>query len=229
MISVICPWYHNADIVKYQLNVWNNYPEELKAQTCFILVDDGSPVTLEMPVVDLNLTLARVKQDIPWNQPGARNLGAYLATTEFLLFTDIDHEITVDALRKALTIEKRRDTVYLFRRVCDGMIINPHPCSFVIHRNVFDGLGGFDEDFSGHRGHDDSMLRSLMERDLKSACINEVLIAHKEAMTTCLERDDRVNTRLLKSKIEAVRNGTYMNGKRLRFDWELVYQKRRGT
>ncbi len=227
MITVICPWYSNAAFVACQINVWNALPGVLKDRTKFILVDDGSPQSLRLPQIDLNLTIARVKEDIPWNQPGARNLGAHIADTDYLFFADIDHEITIDALKKAH--EKMKDplTIYRFKRVLNGQPLYPHPCSFIISKKAFNLIGGFDEDFSGHRGHDDTMFRLVAERRLNDDMIDGALILHEMALTRNLNRDHARNKNLLETKKQLLAKGAYTNGKRLRFKWEITYQAHR--
>jgi Glycosyl transferase family 2 len=227
MITVICPWYLNTAIVGCQLSSWNALPDFLKDQTRFILVDDGSPVKMPEPDVDLNCTMARIKQDIAWNQPGARNLGAHLADTEYLFFTDIDHEITARALQQAIEKDKDRNTVYMFQRRFNGKSHHPHPCSFVISKAAFDRIGGFDEDFAGHRGHDDTMFKLLIDRYLKRETIHADLILHADGLTPGLNRDHSRNTLLLQFKKQLLSAGTYTNGKTLRFEWEIVYAIRR--
>lgn len=227
-MTVVCPWYYNTSILEYQLNAWNALPDDLKDQTHFIVVDDGSPGKVQVPQMDLYFSMARIKKDIPWNQPGARNLGAFLADTAYILFTDIDHEITADALGKAIAKEKDPNTVYMFPRIFNGQSHPPHQCSFVIHKQAFERIGGFDEDFSGHRGHDDSLMRYVIDRNLKRDMIDGLLVLHGEARTTCIDRDHTRNALLLKSKLQALVNGTYRNGKKLRFGWDVVHQSRRG-
>lgn len=227
VITVICPWYANTGIVRHQLNTWRGFPEALKDRARFILIDDGSPCELNLPDVDLNLTLARIRQDIPWNQPGARNLGAHLAKTDFLFFTDIDHEITLDAFKAAIDVRKSIDTVFLFRRWFNGKPHHSHPCSFVISKAAFEHIGGFDEDFSGNRGHDDTMFRMLTDAFLKRQMLDARLILHGDALTTGLDRDHRRNALLLQIKREQFQKGIYRNGRRLRFDWDVVCQMSR--
>jgi hypothetical protein len=228
MISIICPWYQNISIVLHQLNVWNGFCGSLKHHTEFILVDDGSPTLLPLPDVDLNLTLARIKQDIPWNQPGARNLGAHLSAGEFIFFTDIDHEITQDALNKAVNKAKQPNKIYVFNRYFNGRPHYPPPCSFIINRRMFGRIGGFDEDFSGHRGHDDTMFRLLADSYLEKEIIDGILILHGDALTSCLDRDAKRNTLLLEAKKWDFMNGAYENPHRIRFEWEIVHKRKIG-
>lgn len=202
-------------------------PASLKDRTRFVLIDDGSPNTISNPDVDLNLTMARIMQDIPWNQPGARNLGAHLADTEYILFTDIDHEITSDALQKSVSKIKDPNTIYMFKRIVNGRLMYSHPCSFVISKQAFDLVGGFDEDFSGHRGHDDTMFRLVSDQYLKRDIIDAPLILHEDALTTGLNRNHSRNTLLFQAKKLQVIKGLYKNGRRLRFDWQIVHHFRR--
>jgi tetratricopeptide (TPR) repeat protein len=207
------------------MRVWNSFPEPIKEHTHFILVDDGSPHPIEPREFDfnLNLTMVRILHDIPWNQPGARNLGAHLAETEYLFFTDIDHEITVKALSEAIHTQKNHRTLYMFHRIFNGVPHSSHPCSFVISKAVFDTLGGFDEDFSGYRGHDDTMFLLNADRYLRRKILSGTLILHGSALTEKLDRDHKRNTELIEHKKKLLRTNNYKNGERLRFDWEITH------
>lgn len=70
------PYYDNKVCLERQLQVWTQFPRELARRVEFVLVDDGSPQpAMVAPDCPMNLTLVRIKEDIPWSQPGARNLG----------------------------------------------------------------------------------------------------------------------------------------------------------
>lgn len=105
MISVIVPYYRNAEMLKIHLRTWNRYPPDVRKQMRLIVVDDGSPEPASRIIGDYNereeipnnMELYRIHPDIPWNRGGARNLGATVTKDEWLLHMDIDHVMPVAA------------------------------------------------------------------------------------------------------------------------------------
>ena len=61
-----------------------------RAQFEIIIVDDGSDEAVIPNSNGLNLKAYRISDDIPWNQAGARNLGCFIAESQWVLFLDID-------------------------------------------------------------------------------------------------------------------------------------------
>jgi hypothetical protein len=65
----------------------------------FILLDDGSDPPIELPRQrPRHFSLVFTRSPVAWTQALARNLGARLARGEHILFTDIDHIVTREAL-----------------------------------------------------------------------------------------------------------------------------------
>jgi hypothetical protein len=65
------------------LDLYSSYNFDLLDRLQFVIVDDGSPIKFESAhlkstKVPLNLTFIRIKEDIVWNQVGARNLGLFM-------------------------------------------------------------------------------------------------------------------------------------------------------
>jgi len=96
-------------MLKRQVQEWNKYPEGVTV----ICVDDGSPEPA-LPIIEgaaccaptktgerrpplHAIELYRINVDIPWNREGARNLGAHVATTDWIVQLDIDHILPADA------------------------------------------------------------------------------------------------------------------------------------
>jgi predicted glycosyltransferase involved in capsule biosynthesis len=142
-----------------------------------ILIDDGSEPPLR-PVCDavakpFAFTLHATGDHRPWTQPRARNIGASLARAEKLLFFDIDHILTAAVLEACLgydgdKLHWRRRPAILDERgqvVTDPAVLRDygsgkdvadvHLNSFLIRRQVFEALGGYDERFCGRYGGDD--------------------------------------------------------------------------
>ena len=81
-VRMIYPYYENPKMLERQVENWNRYAGELRGALRIILVDDGSTKYPAEPIFKhckMPKKLYRVKEDIPWNQHGARNLGAKVA------------------------------------------------------------------------------------------------------------------------------------------------------
>jgi len=175
-----------------------------------IIVDDGHPDALKpLPGLDIY----RVEEDIPWNQPGARNLG-FQESEGWIICADIDHLITKENIGRILEMDKKKGTIYYLGRE-DSISWN----LYLIHKDDFERIGGYDEDFSGHYGYDDTlfniMARSLLNveerRDIKAK------VFAKESSTK-MDRNTTHNQNLLVYKQRDVKN----TGKRIRFNWHKL-------
>lgn len=175
-----------------------------------VIVDDGHSDALKsLESVDVY----RVDTDIPWNQPGARNLG-FQESEGWIICADIDHLVTKEMIDEVLKMRKEEGTVYFLGRE-DTNSWN----IFLIHKNDFEKIGGYDEDFSGHYGHDDTLflwqcqknLRVVERRDIKAQ-------VYAKESSSKLERDTTHNTELLYERRRVKTN----KGKRVRFNWHKV-------
>jgi len=168
MITLIMPFYRNCEMLKIHYRNWASWPENLKEKYNIIIVDDGSPEpAVDVPrLYDLpSLSIYRVLEDRLWHQHAARNLGAHVANDGWLLLTDMDHLLTEEnayALSKRVRV-LNENIFYMLNRVevttgkqtttVDGNP-KPHPNSFVMTRDLYWKIGGYDEDFCGIYGTD---------------------------------------------------------------------------
>jgi predicted glycosyltransferase involved in capsule biosynthesis len=142
-----------------------------------ILVDDGSapPLRASCDAVakSFRFVYHATNDRRPWTQPRARNIGASLARAPKLLFFDIDHIVTEEVLR--LCLEYAGDKMHWVRKpgildengrlVTDVNVLREygltgqepgvHPNSFLIRKELFRRLRGYDERFCGRYGGDD--------------------------------------------------------------------------
>ena len=228
LLSIVVNAYRAQPALDRQWALWRGYPEALRQAVEFVVVDDGSDPALQItdiapgPARPLAITLARIQQDIAWNMPGARNLGALLARGRWLLFHDVDHFLPGASLQLLLQHRAALDagTLYRFARIEDGVAINPHINSFLCSREAFWRAGGYDEDFAGHYGHEDAcLLQTWQARVGGLLLLNKVwLEVNPRLATTGLNRDTRRNSALLRHKAAA---GHPVARSRLRFDWAL--------
>ena len=236
LLSIVVNAYRAQPALDCQLALWRSYPDAIRQAVEWVVVDDGSdpallitdvaPVAaqpLANPLANpLAITLARIQQDIAWNMPGARNLGALLARGRWLLFHDVDHFLPAASLQRLLQNRSALDagTLYRFARIEDGVAINPHINSFLCSRDAFWRAGGYDEDFAGHYGHEDACLLSAWQSRVGGLLLlnNVWLEVNPRLATTGLDRDTRRNSALLRQKAAA---GHPVARSRLRFDWQL--------
>jgi hypothetical protein len=83
MLTIVYSYYNSIKAVEIQVDNWSQYPIELMKKLHFILIDDCSDSKANLKInFPINLTLLRVTDNIPWNQPGAKNLGFKFAKTD---------------------------------------------------------------------------------------------------------------------------------------------------
>jgi len=119
-----------------------------------IFVDDGSDPPIEIPSVQPKNTVVICTNNFkPWTQDIARNLAARRSRGKYLLMMDVDHILTLAAVR---AIEKFTGKMCHFQRVCgrfvDGvpepMVFSANrvpPNIYLILRSIFLELGGYNE------------------------------------------------------------------------------------
>lgn len=141
---------------------YRDQPEMLKRHTqdpidgvTTVIIDDCSDEPLT-PEQFKGAKIARIEDKIQWNNAGAKNLGAHISQG-WILFLEIDHTITAEDLRKLTTEGLQKENAYYLPRIDAGTKNElAHSLSCVlIHKDLFDSAGGFDEDFSGNYGFED--------------------------------------------------------------------------
>ena len=139
------------------LKKYETYDADVLDRVHFVMVDDGSPLQYEIPPFNLNLTWLKVRQDIPWNNPGARNLGVVYAKSDKVLITDVDHDFPAETLRHMAGRGSPGKRIYkLFRKdPASGRLERGHPNIFFLSRARFLEHFGYDEEFCGAYASDD--------------------------------------------------------------------------
>jgi hypothetical protein len=168
-LSIVMPYYINPSMLALQYAGWAAWPDSLKQRVEIVIVDDGSP---EAPALDVErpaglpaLSIYRVTEDRPWHQHAARNLGAHVAGAQWLLLTDMDHVLSETAAQALVKRIGRLDEamVYTLARIeADSGLPTigtsgkpkPHPNSFVMTKDLYWRIGGYDEDYCGIYGTD---------------------------------------------------------------------------
>jgi hypothetical protein len=233
LVEMVFLYYDNPQMLRMQINSWNSYAGYLKQPPTVILVDDGSPRTSAAEIVretrcEIPIKVFRIKEDIPWNFTGARNLGCHQAKN-WIYMSDIDTILTrQDARRlfeenlpdKACYYRPKR--VWYYNRPIRRHLGN---VNLLYHKDCYRQTGGYDEDYAGNygRGDTDFMLRlgrvaRLVERE--DVLVRVVLPRFvPDACTTNRERDKARNIELYERKEAA---GFVNPTNTLRFSWRRV-------
>lgn len=242
MLSLVIPYYRNPGQLALQYATWASWGAEMKAQTEIVVVDDGSPE----PAADVTrpdglpaLSIYRVIEDRPWHQHAARNLGAHVAHGPWLLLTDMDHVLTADAAKALFKRMGRLDpgAAYFLHRIdadtmtptlgSDGQP-KPHPNSFVMTRDLYWRVGGYDEDFCGIYGTDGLFKKRLFDIAARGFLKHVPLVRYSrdvmpDASTSTLPRKEGrrpgAKQAVIAMKAAAGRSETVTT---LAFPWERV-------
>jgi hypothetical protein len=206
-LTLIVPYYENPEFFAHQIRTWRAYAHDLLAHLWIIVVDDGSPVPIVSPeYMPCPFRMFRVETDIRWNWLAARNIGAHHASTAWLLFTDMDHVVPEDTLRAVIFGTHDPAVMYAFSRVeHTGDPCGPHSGTFLLTRDLFWKIGGYDERLSGHYGTDGDWRRRAQEF-ARIHILTDRLIRYEyvgDSSTTRYQRkqpEDRAVSRLVRAR-----------------------------
>jgi hypothetical protein len=165
-LTIALLYYNNGDKILRHLTEW----EKFNDRCSFVVIDDGSQVDPARPHLQghrhLDLRLFRIREDIAWNIPGARNLAATVATTPWILIGDMDTVVTAETFEGILPLcLAGPGTLHMFNRKCTHMEDKLHlagrisPGSMLYHRADFWRQGGYHEDMRGVYGLNDGLYR----------------------------------------------------------------------
>lgn len=227
-LSIISHYYNHPQMVQNQITYWESLPESFLSQVEFVLVDDCSEQTPVISITKLDLKVFRVITDVPWNQAGARNLGAFNATGEWAMYFDIDQKFYAEPMASVLANLDRLDrrNMYYFRikELIDITVNKPlefHPNTFLVNLAMFKQRGMYDEDFAGHYGYEDLYMPQVWEKHGgKRVLFNDAVFFEDMGFgTPNLSRDLSRNSALAQQKMLA---GTKNSPGILRFEWAPI-------
>ena len=167
-LTIIHTYYNERSLLETQIERWNVYNQPVN----IILIDDGSQKVPAIDVIkehtlkeNINFSLYRVNEDIGFNSHGCRNLGARLATTEWLVFLDIDYTIQPNDLRRLREDRLDPDSWYEMNAKFNGrgdsyVALN----QFIIPRKMFLESGGYDESWVPYHTGDRELLNKLANK-----------------------------------------------------------------
>lgn len=233
MITLVYSYYDNHGMLMRHLSEWSVYTPEVKKLLRAVIVDDGSPTNPaadHIAEVGFPIEVYRIKQNLVWNTPGARNLGMEMAPDGWCLLTDIDHLLLkedAERLTAFLPNLSPSNFYWLARQWADGRPLNPHHNSYVLQRDLYWKVGGTDEDFTGWWGAGEGAFRANLSRVATHVDLSDVYLTHygrndiPDASTREWGRRgsgyDWTANPMLRSK-----RAPYTPENPLRFEWERV-------
>jgi len=236
-ITVIIPYYRNPRMLEeVHIPNWGDYTDDMLAHLKIIYVDDCSPepaypILCKAPQrVRNRIEAYRINEDIPWNQHGARNLGAYVAPEGWLLVMDMDRIILKYDMHRMLN--RDLDDYHHFKpygikmgkrlQSDDKVPVNQFLCT----REDYWKVGGYDEDYCGCYGGDGPFLKAL-EKYAPLRTMEDVRMIryhtdmdNTDATTTDLKRDKGHNSEYQRRQKEKQRTGKTKPVNPLRFSWQ---------
>lgn len=219
-LTIITHFYNQHNLVKEHVARWKLLPAEVAQKIEFICIDDFSDNQIEIDKGELNLRLFRVLDDIHWNMPGCKNLGAFMSMADWLLFFDIDNSIEADGLLKILEAIDKMDKqkLYRFKRIEQGKEVDAHINTLLLYKKNFFKIGGLDEDFSGNYGFEDVHFNLLWNKKIgPSLLITDIEFIQASTQTVGLNRDTSINQKLIQEKIYG--KNYYNSVGKIRFNW----------
>ncbi len=157
-ISLVYTYYENPRMLERLVKHIGSFDPAVLSQIELVVVDDGSPANPAERFIGkpaFPCQVFRVTVDKPWNQSGARNIGAFECRNEWMLLLDMDMEVPYQTLASLLTMEAPVSQWYLFSsRPVDRPTdyLGRHHNAIFMPRSFYWEVGGFDENFDGYYG-----------------------------------------------------------------------------
>ena len=225
-------YYDNPLMLAEQVRCWNTYLDFLKNTPTLIVVDDGSPSTQAVKVLKkcpcrVPIRVFRIREDIPWNFSGARNLGC-LHANDWIYMSDIDTLLygqDASNMFEGRTLDE--NCFYMPKRIYLPGLETARPAivNLLFHKAQYLASGGYDEDYAGYYGREESDFLRRLKRvanlvECHDACVRVMSpsIIH-DARSRGRPRDKTRNAALFDQKRAA---GFPKPVNPMRFTWERV-------
>ena len=213
-------------------------PQEWRDRVEVIVVDDCGKPPAVVPKDD-GIVLFRVTTPIDWNQGGARNLIAQQATTERLMLIDPDMTLEPGMLQKLVEESRHLAPGLMFRpalrHIATKDFDHTSPNVHLILKKDFAKLGGYDEDYCGHKGWSDVQLLRVMQQAMVTRTREDLWFwfhhGNKkvpDAQVMTLDRSTKHNKALHIRKMGILKLQGWQAfvskavGRKIRFAWERV-------
>lgn len=246
-LTIVMAVYGQPLMLAKQLATIAGYPQSVRSSLRVIIVDDcGTPPVDPSTIHELDryidsATLFRVIKDIPWNQPGARNL-AMKHAEGWCVMIDPDMVFSGEMIEKiqvaTSTMQRGQNLRFCLRHTDTKRIDDSSPNTHTVHKDDFMAVAGYDEDFAGRKGYSDVIFARAMRRfGIKEIWRKDIWAdfygVHDlpDALVTTLDRSVEKNRPLFRSLTNLIRGRRpeflkwieKRKTKMIRFPWEQVY------
>lgn len=212
-LTIVLPHFMNLGMLSEQQNVWASYPDDLKQHLHVVVVDDCSPKGHRPSAKSVcvsglgSFRIYRLLEKKRWNWLACRNLGAKVASTEWLLLTDMDHVVPAETLSQLVTGDLQASRAYRFKRVTATRTwpytlaactdYKPHNDTWLLTRAMFfdDRIYGYDERLSGCYGTSGEFKDRVMAAASAHVLLNEVIIRYPREVIADASTSPSVYTR----------------------------------
>lgn len=222
--SIIIHQYNKPAELCLYIKKCASWPKYILEEIEFVMVDDCSDTVLEIPdeARHLNISFFSVQDSIDWNMPGCKNLAAMYSNSRYLIFVDIDHQVTLNNIEKLLELHPtlKADTMYRLTRQSDGLILKQSPGLFLVSKSGYFKAGMQDEDFSGSYGFDDKFFGKCWSANVGPIMVlDEIVLETFDSRTVGLSRDTHRNSCLYNEKISHPK--IISSKSKIRFNYKL--------
>ena len=245
LLSLCTHFYNSSKGIAIQIERWKNITRSHLAKIEFVVVDDCSDLPYKHNIENLPIEWWRITTEIDWNQSGAKNLLLTKSKADWLLFFDVDQSASADSIQTIVDQipSLDRSCYYMFRvdpiwgqqsvegRLFDGSGTklrpagDPHINTFLIHRSLLDSINGFEEDYAGRYGFEDThMHNQLDEKGHQPRLLDHNITFNViDTYTTNLLRHSHVNQHMFVIKAKGrLKNITPPITSKLRFDYQKL-------
>ena len=213
LITINLSYYNQSkEVLEKHLILWNQYPDNIKKQYIFFIIDDASQTSMidlinpEL-IKNLNIHFYRVLEDLYCNISGVRNLGSRECQTPYLVILDMDTLIDkVMATQLLILTQRAISKPYVFKFI--RKTLNPnhpknntfHPAVCLIRKIDYWNIGGCEEDLVGHYGYTDPCFWHRAQSKINVIYNRNIILRYDEEGEADIQRDSSHNEKIFIEK-----------------------------
>jgi hypothetical protein len=245
-LTLVMAVYGQPLMLQKQIETISAYSDVVLDHLNVVVVDDcGRPdVDVEgmrfLSDFAKSVKLFRVTLDIPWNQMGARNL-AMEHSEGLCLLIDPDMTFSGEMMKRMIEAASKLARGHVIKwglkHVSSGKLDMTSPNTWLLHREDFFAVGGYDEDFAGNKGWSDVQFLDVMRANYKIELRPDLFAdfhgtdSVPDAMVKSLDRSTAANKKKRLKKVAQARAAggwarwakTRRDVPRIRFPWTQLF------